>query len=83
MDTYLPEHLGMKDLILLEASIACYRLQDDDEKLATGSSTSKFKAKQPGWERWRALLELCSISLISKAPVQKNLNDDETTELLI
>jgi hypothetical protein len=84
MERYAPKLLRPKDLVMVEVYIAHYQVQDEDDKNKASSSTSKYKAKSPGWENWRAHLELKAISLIATAPKEQNkISEDDTTELTI
>ena len=75
MDKFPVAHLGSKDLVLLEVSIGRYRLQTE----AVGSSGSKTKGKFQGWDTWRAHLDLCAVSILSKAPTEVAVGDDADT----
>jgi putative alpha-1,2-mannosidase len=74
MDTYPVAGLVPKDLVLVEASIGQYRLQTE-----AASSGSKMKGKYQGWDTWRAHLELCSVSILSKAPTELEGGEDADT----
>jgi hypothetical protein len=80
MDYYAPNLLNPKDLVMVEVIIARYKIFDNDEKEKV-QTTSKFKAKSPHWEKWRAHFELKCVSLIAKAP--KEEAEDETSDLII
>ena len=76
--------LQTKDVVMVEALIARFRIQDDDDKGKASSSTIKPKIKSNKWEKWRAHLELKGVSLIAKAPEEsKPTEADEISQILI
>jgi hypothetical protein len=79
MDTYSPESLQSKDLVMIEVVIVRYRLFDDQKDNTLFSSKSKTRTQQ--WEKWRAQFKLRAVSLLAKAP--KELQPEEPTEVLI
>jgi hypothetical protein len=84
MDTYAPNLLKAKDLVLLESCISRFKIQEEDDKGKASTSAFKAKGKTQQWDKWRAHLELKSISLISKAPDEdEKAEDDETSEVTI
>ena len=83
MDKYQPELLQKKDLVMAELSIVRYRIQEEEDNSIAGPSNAKTKAKSQNWEKWRALFELRSISLIAKAPKENNVDANQQDEVLI
>ena len=80
MGIYPVLDLRPKDLVLLEASISRYRLQQD----TSNGPGSKSKARYQAWDTWRAHLELRSISVLSKVTVTKTDSDEgDTSEVAI
>jgi hypothetical protein len=83
MDKYQPELLRTKDLVMAELSIARYRIQEEEDKNVAGPSNAKTKSKSQNWDKWRALFELRSVSLIASAPKETDMDADQQDELLI
>lgn len=83
MESYAPELLQPKDLVLTEVHIARYRTQDDDNEENGSSSKGKKKAQARKWDKWRAHFELKAISLIAKAPKEVVKEDDEVADVTI
>lgn len=83
MELYAPELLQTKDLVMIEVSISRFRIQEEDDKPKASSSATKYKSKSLQWEKWRAHLELRTVSLISKAPATKQGDAGETSAVTI
>lgn len=83
MGLYAPQSLQEKDVVMVEALIARYKIQDDDDKGKGSSPTVKTKSKTTRWDKWRAHLELKAVSLIAKAPEESKDEADATCETLI